>query len=133
MTSIAIKPEVSVNTVVALLVAGGALYLAWKIKNGVSDAAEDLGNWWESVDLNPFDSQGSIGQIFTPAVTYSSLEAAARGALAAQGRNVDNYLLYTPKPGEKLPPDSWTVKWQGKTFYYIPKSSVGTFGKWITL
>jgi hypothetical protein len=133
MTSIAIKPELSVNTVVALLVAGGALYLAWKIKNGVSDVADDLGNWWEGVDLNPFDKAGTIGQIFTPSVSYDTFEVAARKALAAKGRNIDNYVLYTAKSGEKLPPDSWSVTWQGKVFYYIPRSSVGTFGKWISI
>jgi hypothetical protein len=122
MTSIAIKPELSINTVIALLVAGGALYLAWKIKNGVSDVADDLGNWWDSVDLNPLDSKGTIGSLFTTPYTYESLESAARKALAAKGQNIDNYRLHLLMPGEKLPAGSWYVTYKGVKHLYVPKS-----------
>ncbi|MGP1718165.1 MAG: hypothetical protein ACTS9Y_13375 [Methylophilus sp.] len=128
MTSLAIKPEVSLNTVIALLVAGGALYLAWKIKNGVSDVADDLGEWWEGVDLNPLDKEGTIGKIFSPPpYSYETLDTAARKALAAKGKNIDNYRIYLPLPGEKLPPDSWKVTYKGTVYTYIPKNSKPIF------
>ena len=128
-----IKPEVSINTLLSVLVIGGVIYLGWKMKNGLSDVTDSVGDWWNSVDLNPLDSQGMIGSLITTPAIVDSLEVAAKKALAAKGRNIDNYLLYFPKSGEKLPADSWSVKYQGKTYYYIPKSSVGTFGKWVSL
>jgi len=131
--TVQIKPELSVNTVLSIVVLAGLIYAAYRIKNGIGSVTDSVGDWWQGVDLNPFDSQGTIGSIVTTPAIVDDLATAARKALAAKGRNIDNYIQYFPKSGEKLPPDSWTVKYQNKTYYYIPKSSVGTFGKWITL
>lgn len=131
--NVKIKPELSVNTVLAVAVVGGLLYAAYKVKQGIGSVTDSVGDWWQGVDLNPFDSAGAIGSIINTPAIVDDLATAARKALAAKGRNIENYVQYFPKAGEKLPADSWAVKYNGKTYYYIPKASVGTFGKWISL
>lgn len=131
MTTLAVKPEISLNTIVALAAVVGVIYIGYRIKNGVGSIGGSVVDFVKNVDINPFDSNGFLGLTVSPAVT--SLANAAKQALAAKGKNIDNYVLYYPRPGEKLPADSWSVVYQGKTYYYIPKSSVGTFGKWISL
>ena len=131
--NVKIKPELSVNTVLSVVVLAGLVYAAYRIKSGLGSVSDSVSNWWDGVDLNPFDAQGSIGSIVNTPAIVDDLATAARKALAAKGRDIANYVQYFPKAGEKLPPDSWTVKYSGKTYYYIPKSSVGTFGKWISL
>jgi len=126
-----IKPEISINTIVALAAVAGVIFIGYKLKNGVSNIGGEVIDFVKNVDLNPFDSNGFLGLTVSPAVT--NLEAVARKALAAKGKNLDNFVLYFPQPGEKLPAGSWSVSYQGKLYYYIPKASVGTFGKWISL
>lgn len=128
-----IKPEVSLNTMLSVVALAGLLYAAYKIKQGIGSVSDSVGDWWEGVDLNPFDDQGIIGSVINTPAIVEDLATAAKKALAAKGKNIDNYILYFPKAGEKLPADSWSVKYQNKTYYYIPRSSVGTFGKWISL
>lgn len=128
-----VKPELSLNTALALLAVVGVMYAAYRVKQGIGSVTDSVGDWWEGVDLNPFDSQGTIGSVINTPAIIDDLATAARKALAAKGKNIDNYIQYFPKAGEKLPADSWSVKYQNKTYYYIPKSSVGTFGKWISL
>lgn len=129
--ALTVKPEISLNTIAAVAAVLGVIYIGYKIKNGVGDIGGSVFNFVKNVDLNPFDSNGFLGLTVSPAVT--NLANAARTALAAKGQNYDNFVLYYPKAGEKLPANSWSVVYQGKTYYYIPKSSVGTFGKWISL
>lgn len=128
-----IKPEVSLNTMLSVVALAGLIFAAYKIKQGIGSVSDNVGEWWDSVDLNPFDNQGTIGSVINTPAIIDNLATAARKALSAKGKNIDNYIQYFPKSGEKLPPDSWSVKYQNKTYYYIPKSSVGTFGKWISL
>lgn len=131
MTTMSVKPEVSLNTIVALAAVAGVIYIGYKMKNGIGSIGGSVVDFVKNVDLNPFDSNGVFGLTVSPAVT--DLATAARKALAAKGKNIDNYILYYPKAGEKLPADSWKVTYQGKIYTYIPRSSVGTFGKWISL
>ncbi len=122
-----IKPEVSINTVLAVGAVIGVVYFAYKLKQGVGDVADNIGNWWEGVDLNPFDLNGSLS--LSPKTEPDSLQTAARKAMAAKGKNIDEYRFYYPAiEGQKLPAGAWTITYQNKTHYLVPKKPLfGTF------
>jgi len=92
-------------------------YLAYTY---VSKKAGEVIDFTKNIDLNPFDSQGTIGSMFTTSSYH-------REAMAKAGKNIDGYYLlgnYSAAfglPMAKLPAGTMIVTENGKKYYYSPR------------
>lgn len=106
----------------ALLIAG--LFVAYKVWRAGSWVSDKIGGAVDAVVNAASNVAGVAGEVITGETAAAVLDA-CRAALKAKGQNPDDFYMMWPQPtpGQKLPPGSWVVKYQGKNYYFAKKGS----------
>lgn len=109
------------------LFAVAGLLIYWQLKQGLQNAVDFV----KDIDLNPFDSNGSLGlSLPRETLQISGSDPSHAAALAKLGADITKYRIYYPNPvtGQAMPKGTLQVKWGvNKITYYTPKTSLDAF------
>lgn len=113
------------------LVAAAGYFVYKKLSSTASETIDLVKNSWNSLDLNPFDSNGVLGlSLPNGTLIASGYDPSHDLALAKIGVDIKNYKIWYPDPLNvtPMPKGTYQVKWgTNRITYYAPKTALDVF------